>query len=57
MKTCVIVLKRKATIVTNVREHSRNTHLLDQRGMDVDILEADCYLPELTELLILQLNT
>ena len=44
-------------IVTNVREHSRNGHLLDQRGMDVDILEADCYLPELTELLILQLNT
>ena len=48
----VIVVKRKATIVTNGREHSRNGHLLDQRGMDVDILEADCYLPELTKLLI-----
>ena len=45
------------TIVTNGREHGGNGHLLDQRGMDVDILEADCYLPELTELLILQLNT
>ena len=53
---CIIVLKRKATIVTNVREHSMNGHLLDQRGMDVDILEADCYLPELIELLISQLN-
>ena len=47
--SCNCFEEESHTIVTNGREHGRNGHLLDQRGMDVDILEADCYLPELTE--------